>query len=133
MPSAFQNASRKRAAAAVAVYGVILAAIVGGFVTVIGAAAIVVVTAFAVWRNVVGGLFVTADDVIVRNLSHTVRLSRSDIAEVTVMAGSDDTTGAGYVCVITQDGTCHRATGLRRDPVRGEALAAAIRDRLTRP
>jgi hypothetical protein len=121
--AAFQNASRKRAAAAVAAYGVILGAILGFILSPI--AAVIVVA--------VGGLFVTTDRVVIRNLSHTVRLPRSEVTEVTVMAGADDTTGAGYVCVITADGTCHRATGLRRDPLRGEALAAAIRDRLSRP
>ncbi|HEX3707255.1 MAG TPA: hypothetical protein VHV76_11555 [Mycobacteriales bacterium] len=133
MPTAFQNASRKRAALAVAAYGVILAGILGFVVTPIAAVAVVAVTALLIWRNLVGGLFVTADSVVVRNLTYTQRLPRSEIAEVTVMAGADDTTGAGYVCVITEDGTCHRATGLRRDPLRGEALAAAIRDRLARP
>jgi hypothetical protein len=133
MPTAFQNASRKRAALAVAAYGVILAGILGFVVTPIAAVAVVAVTALLIWRNLVGGLFVTADSVVVRNLTYTQRLPRSEIAEVTVMAGADDTTGAGYVCVITEDGTCHRATGLRRDPLHGEALAAAIRDRLARP
>jgi hypothetical protein len=133
MIAAFQNASRKRAAGAVAAYGVIVAGIVGVFVTPLAALAVVLVTAVVVWRNLVGGLFVTPDSVIVRNLSHTLRLPRSEVAEVTVMAGADDTTGAGYVSVITRDGTCHRATGLRRDPLRGEALAAAIRDQLAQP
>ncbi|HVY11732.1 MAG TPA: hypothetical protein VHB18_16440 [Mycobacteriales bacterium] len=130
MIAAFQNASRKRAAGAVAAYGVLLAAIVGYFLHPVAAVAVVVITAWAVWRNIVGGVFVTDDSVIVRNLTHTERLARSDVADVTVMANSDDTTGAGYVCLVTQDGTVHRATGLRRDPLRGEALAAAIRDRL---
>lgn len=133
MTAAFQNASRKRAAAAVAAYGLLLAAIFGYFVIPLAAIAVLVVTAWAVWRNVVGGIFVTPDAVIVRNLTHSERLPRSEIAEITVMAGADDTTGAGYVCVITHDGTIHRATGLRRDPLRGEALAAAIRDTLSRP
>jgi hypothetical protein len=128
--AAFQNGSRKRAAGAVAAYGVMLAAILGYFVAPPAAILVVAITAWAVWRNLVGGVFVTEDSVIVRNLTHTERLARSDVADVTVMANSDDTTGAGYVCLITQDGTIHRATGLRRDPLRGEALAAAIRDRL---
>jgi hypothetical protein len=130
VPTAFQNASRKRAAAAVTAYGVILAAILGIVVTPIAAAVVVAGTALLVWRNLVGGLFVTEDQVLVRNLTHTLRLPRSEVAEVTVMAGTHDHTGAGYVCVITDDGNCHRATGLRRDPLRAEALAAAIRDRL---
>ena len=130
MPTAFQNASRKRAAAAVAVYGVVLAAILGFVLTPIAAAAVAVVTALVVWRNLVGGVFVTTDKVIVRNLTYTLRLPRSEVAEVTVMAAAHDTSGAGYVSVITEDGNCHRATGLRRDPLRAEALAAAIRQAL---
>ena len=132
MVAAFQNASRKRAAAAVGVYGVVLAAILGYVVHPLAAVAVVLITTWAVWRNVVGGVFVTPDSVIVRNLSHTEKLPRSEVVEVTVMANADDTTGAGYVCVVTADGTIHRATGLRRDPLRGEALAAAIREQLGR-
>lgn len=127
MSSAFQNASRKRAAGAVAAYGVVLAVIAGLVLAPIAVVPIVLVAAWAVWRNLVGGVFVTDDRVLVRNLSHTIRVPRQDVADVTVMADSQDASGAGYVCVITQDGTCHRATGLRRDPLRGEALAAAIR------
>jgi hypothetical protein len=130
VPSAFQNASRKRAAGAVAGYGVVLAAIAGFALAPIAVVPIIVATVWAVWRNLVGGVFVTDDRVLVRNLSHTIRLSRQDVADVTVMADSQDTSGAGYVCVITEDGTCHRASGLRRDPLRAEALAAAIRERL---
>ena len=133
MPTAFQNASRKRAATAIAGYGVLLGGVLGFVLSPIAAVAVAAVTAALIWRNLSGGLFVTPDTVIVRNLTHTLRLPRSEIAEVTVMADAHDTTGAGYVCVITEDGTCHRASGLRRDPLRGEALAAAIRDRLTRP
>jgi hypothetical protein len=127
VPSAFQNASRKRAAGAVAGYGIVLAAIGYFAFGPIALLLILLVTAWAVWRNLIGGVFVTDDRVLVRNLSHTIRLRRADVADITVMAGSQDTSGAGYVCVITEDGTCHRATGLRRDPLRGEALAAAIR------
>lgn len=127
MSSAFQNASRKRAAGAVAAYGGVLAVIAGLVLAPIAVVPIVLVAAWAVWRNLVGGVFVTDDRVLVRNLSHTIRVPRQDVADVTVMADSQDASGAGYVCVITQDGTCHRATGLRRDPLRGEALAAAIR------
>lgn len=127
MPTAFQNASRKRAAAAVAAYGVVLAAILGFVVNPAAGAIVVAITAVVVWRNLVGGVFIGDDQVLVRNLSHTIRLPRYDIAEVTLMAGTNDTTDAGYVCLITTDGNCHRATGLRRDPLRGEALAAAIR------
>jgi hypothetical protein len=128
VPIAFQNASRKHAAAGVAAYGTIVAAIVGYFFGVAAWAPVVVISAMGVWRNLIGGVFVTEDALLVRNLTHSVRLPRSDVAEVTVMAGAHDTTGAGYVCVISKDGTCHQATGLRRDPLRGEALAAAIRE-----
>lgn len=127
MASAFQNASRRRAAAAVAGYGIVLAVILGFVVSPIAAGVVAAATAFVVRRNLTGGVFVTEDKVVVRNLTHTVRLPRSEVTEVTVMADSHDTSGAGYVCVITEDGNCHRATGLRRDPLRAEALAAAIR------
>jgi hypothetical protein len=130
VPSAFQNASRKRAAVAVAGYGGVLAVIAYFAFGPIGLVAILVVTSWAAWRNLVGGVFVTDDRVVVRNLSHTIRLARQDVTDVTVMADSHDASGAGYVCVITEDGTCHRASGLRRDPLRAEALAAAIRERL---
>jgi hypothetical protein len=101
--------------------------IAGFLLTPVAVVPIIVVTAWAVWRNLIGGVFVADDRVLVRNLSHTIRLPRREVADVTVMAGAHDTTGAGYVCLITEDGTCHRATGLRRDPLRAEALAAAIR------
>ncbi|HVW81822.1 MAG TPA: hypothetical protein VHB69_12870 [Mycobacteriales bacterium] len=127
MPTAFQNASRKRAAGAVAAYGVVLAVIAGVLLAPLSVVPILAVTAWAVWRNLVGGVFVTDEHVVVRNLSHTIRLPRHEVADVTVMAGAHDTSGAGYVCLITEDGSCHRATGLRRDPLRGEALAASIR------
>lgn len=131
MPTAFQNASRKRAATAVAAYGMALAAIAGVVLAPLAVIPVVLVTALAVWRNLVGGVFVTDGSVLVRNLTHTTRLPRSEVAEVTVMADSHDTSGAGYVCVITHDGNCHRATGLRRDPLRAEALASAIRQALS--
>ncbi|HWA65024.1 MAG TPA: hypothetical protein VG899_01470 [Mycobacteriales bacterium] len=127
MPVAFQNASRKRAAAAVAAYGVVLAVIAGLLLPPVAVVPVVLATAWAVWRNLIGGVFVTDDRVLVRNLSHTIRLPRTEVTDVTVIAGAHDTTGAGYVCVITEDGSCHQATGLRRDPLRAEALAAAIR------
>jgi hypothetical protein len=127
----FRNPNRKRAAVAVAVYGVVLAAILGVVTKPIAAVAVALVTAILVWRNVRSGLFVTDKAVIARNLGLGWRVPLAEVAEVSLMSTATDVARKTNVWVISEDGGCHQVTSLHGNPLRGEALVAKIRDAIT--
>lgn len=79
-------------------------------------------------RNWKGGLTVTAHEVVIRNVTRTLRLSLADVADVSFAPGSALGGGWGYIRVRTQAGAEVRVTSLRRAPLEGAALALAIKN-----
>jgi hypothetical protein len=125
---AFRSPAHKRAAAAVALYGAIVAVVLGIVTTPVAGIVVAAAAALLASRNYRAGLFVNDDAVVARNLTHTWRVPVADVADVTMMSPATDTSRRPSVWVIAADGSCHRVAALRGNPLRGEALAAAIRD-----
>jgi len=124
----FRNPNRKRAAAAVATYGLVLTAVVGAVTKPLVAIVVVLLTMVLTWRNVRSGLFVTDHAVVARNLGHSWRIPLGEIAEVSLMSTATDPSRRTHVWVISEDGNCHQVTSLHGNALRGEALVARIRD-----
>jgi hypothetical protein len=124
----FRSPNRKRAAVATATYGVVLTTILG--VVTVPAAAITVAAAtlVLVWRNYRSGLFVTGEAVVGRNLGPSWRVPLAEVAEISLMSTATDPSRRTHVWVISDDGNCHQVTSLHGNPLRGEALIAAIRN-----
>lgn len=123
----FRNPNRKRAAVAVAVYGLVITAVLAVVTKPQLAVVAGVVTVVIVWRNVRSGLFVTDKAVVARNLGHSWRVPLTDVAEVSLMSTATDASRKTHVWVISDDGNCHQVTSLHGNPLRGEALVEKIR------
>jgi hypothetical protein len=123
----FRSPTRKRAAVAVAVYGLVLAVVLAVLTKPLLAVIAVGVTAIVAWRNVRAGLFVTGEAVVARNLGHSWRVPLGEVAEVSLMSTATDPSRRTHVWVISEDGECHQVTSLHGNPLRGEALVAEIR------
>jgi len=124
----FRSPTRKRAAVAVATYGLVITAVLAVVTKPILAVAAGLVTAIAVWRNVRSGLFVTDEAVVARNVGQGWRVPLGDVAEVSLMSTATDASRRTHVWVISADGDCHQVTSLHGNPLRGEALVSQIRD-----
>lgn len=124
----FRNPNRKRAAVAVATYGLMITAVLAVVTNPLVALIAGVVTVFVAWRNVRSGLFVTDTAVIARNLGLGWRVPLADVAEVSLMSTATDVARKTNVWVISEDGGCHQVTSLHGNPLRGETLVAEIRD-----
>ncbi len=124
----FRSPNRRRAAVAVAVYGLVLT----GVLAVIGlpliAVIVAVLAAILAWRNLRSGLFVTDRSVIARNVGIGWRVPLIEVAEISLMSTATDVARKTNVWVISEDGNCHQVTSLHGNPLRGEALVAEIRN-----
>jgi hypothetical protein len=123
----FRSPTRKRAAVAVATYGLVITAVLAVVTKPILAVATGLVTVIVVWRNVRSGLFVTDKAVVARNVGQSWRVPLADVAEVSLMSTATDASRKTHVWVISEDGNCHQVTSLHGNPLRGEALVAEIR------
>jgi hypothetical protein len=124
----FRNPNRKRAALAVAVYGLVLTTVLAVIGLPLIAVIVAALTAILAWRNLRSGLFVTDRSVIARNVGLGWRVPLVEVTEVSLMSTATDVARKTNVWVISEDGSCHQVTSLHGNPLRGEALVARIRD-----
>jgi hypothetical protein len=127
----FRNPNRKRAAIAVATYGLVITAVLAVVTKPLLASAAGVITVLVAWRNVRSGLFVTDEAVVARNLGQSWRVPLDDVADVSLMSTATDASRKTHVWVISEDGNCHQVTSLHGNPLRGEALVAEIRNAIS--
>ncbi|HWC34444.1 MAG TPA: hypothetical protein VG650_06405 [Mycobacteriales bacterium] len=123
----FRSSNRKRAAAAVAVYGAVLTAVLAVVTKPVFAVVAAGLTAIVAWRNARSGLFITDNAVVARNVGHSWRVALGDVAEISLMSTATDASRRTHVWVISADGNCHQVTSLHGNPLRGEALVSEIR------
>lgn len=124
---------RKRAVALLSVFGAIVV-IVGiahadssGIPAIIAGVALLLVA----YRNWVGGLLLTTNSVIIRNVLSTRRFSIGQVIRADFVAGAGFTRW-GYVKIATTGGCEVKVTSLRRSPTDGADLANSINAELKR-
>jgi hypothetical protein len=125
----FQNeGSRKRSVIGLLVFAVVVGLLSGGAKggpNLFGFAVAVALVVVA-YRNWVSGLFLTSEQLIIRNVSSTQRIPLSRLVGTEFIPGSGTLTSWGYVHVKTVDGGVVKVTALRRGPDEGDALARSI-------
>ena len=129
---AFQSASHKRAACALAAFAVVIL-LVGGGQGAVGfavGACFAGITGFVAYRNWVGGVAYIDERVVIRNVLATRQIPMSNVQRAVFVPGRTPFTEWGYVWIKTVDGRSYRCTSLRRSPLDGEALAGTLNDAL---
>lgn len=129
---AFRNDGRKKAAASLsALAGLILVVSLAQRAPAIAIAVFVGITLLVAYRNWVAGLFVTADAVLIRNVTTSSRIPLDRVRSIEFRRGKQIAQGWGYVFVVDDNGRSRRVTALRRSPKAGDRLArdatAAVR------
>jgi hypothetical protein len=128
-PSAvYQTRSRVRATVAMAAFALLIL-VTSASQHALAAGLIFATVAAAVGRrNWIGGVTVTQHELIIRNVTRTVRVPLTQVADVSFAPSGALSGRWGYLHVQTRRGVNVRVTSLRRSPLDGAALAVAIKD-----
>ncbi len=129
---AFRNDGRKKAAASLSgLAGLILVVALAQRAPAIAIVVFAGITLLVAYRNWIAGLFVTADAVVIRNVTTTSRIPPGRVRSIEFRRGNRIAQGWGYVFVVDDNGRSRRVTALRRSPKDGDRLAreatAAVR------
>jgi len=131
----FQNgSSRKRAVISLTIFGSIMFIAGVGKVASGGAPFLVAGVAMLIvaYRNRIAGLYVTAEAVIVRNITSTRRIPLGQVSRAQYVPGTSGITQWGYINVGTTEGELVRVTALRRAPPDGDDLVRSINSELSK-